>query len=93
MHRRAAESADRIVTVHVQLFSHLRDAAGVSELDLELPDSSTVADLLHQLYARTPALRSWDGSILIGAGVEFVGRDYLLRPDEQVAIMPPVQGG
>ncbi len=93
MHRRAAERADRIVTVHVQLFSHLRDAAGISELDLELPDSSTVADLLDKLYARTPALRSWDSSILIGAGVEFVGRDYLLRPGEQIAIMPPVQGG
>ena len=93
MHRSAAERADRSVTVHVQLFSHLRDAAGVSELDLELPDSSTVADLLDKLYARTPALRSWDGSILIGAGVEFVGRDYLLRPGEQIAIMPPVQGG
>jgi len=81
------------VTVHVQLFSHLRDAAGVSEFDLELPDSSTVADLLHQLYSRTPALRSWDSSILIGAGVEFVGRDYPLRPGERIAIMPPVQGG
>lgn len=93
MHRRAAERADRIVTVHVQLFSHLRDAAAVSELDLELPDSSTVADLLDKLYARTPALRSWDSSILIGAGVEFVDRDHVVHPGEQIAIMPPVQGG
>jgi len=81
------------VTVHVQFFSHLRDAAGISEFDLELPDSSTVADLLHQLYARTPALRSWDSSVLIGVDVEFVGRNYLLRGGEQIAIMPPVQGG
>ncbi len=81
------------MTVHVQFFSHLRDAAGISEFDLELPDSSTVADLLHQLYARTPALRSWDSSVLIGVDVEFVGRNYLLRGGEQIAIMPPVQGG
>ncbi len=81
------------MTVRVQLFSHLRDAAGTSELDLELPDSSTVADLLRQLYARAPALRSWDSSILIGAGMEFVGRNHLLRGGEQIAVMPPAQGG
>ncbi len=79
--------------VRVQLFSHLRDAAGIPELDLELPDGATVADLLRQLYALKPALRSWDSSILIGAGVEFVDRDHVVHPGEQIAIMPPVQGG
>ncbi len=79
--------------VRVQLFSHLRDAAGIPELDLELPDGATVADLLRQLYALKPALRSWDNSILIGAGVEFVARDHVVHPGEQIAIMPPVQGG
>jgi molybdopterin converting factor small subunit len=81
------------VKVQVQLFSHLRDAAGVSELLIELEDGATVANLLGQLYDRTPALQAWDNSILIGAGVEFVGRDYELRPNESIAIMPPVQGG
>ncbi len=79
--------------VHVQLFSHLRDAAGTPELDVELPERATVADLLHQLYASKPALRSWDSSILVGIGVEFVYRDHELHPGEQIAIMPPVQGG
>lgn len=81
------------MNVRVQLFSHLRDAAGVSELALEVNNDATVADLLTQLYARTPALRAWDNSILIGAGVEFVQRDYALQPNEEIAIMPPVQGG
>lgn len=79
--------------VRVQLFSHLRDAAGDSESNLDLPEGSTVADLLAQLYERTPALRAWDSSILVGAGVEFVERDYVLRRGEEIAIMPPVQGG
>ena len=79
--------------LHVQFFSRLRDLAGVSEMDLELPDATTVAALLDILYARTPALRDWDQSILVAAGVEFVGRDYVLQPDDQISIMPPVQGG
>jgi molybdopterin converting factor small subunit len=81
------------VTVQAQLFSHLRDAAAVSEMSIELAEGANVAALLDQLYALRPPLRAWDKSILIGVGVEFVGRDYTLRPNESVAIMPPVQGG
>lgn len=79
--------------VHVQFFSRLRELASISEMELALSDGSTVADLLKLLYARTPALRDWDKSILIAAGVEFVGRDYVLQPDDRISIMPPVQGG
>ncbi|HEX8489592.1 MAG TPA: MoaD/ThiS family protein [Chthoniobacterales bacterium] len=79
--------------VHVQFFSRLRDLAGVSEMQLEVPDSTTAADLLELLYSRTPALRDWDKSILLAAGVEFVDREYILQPNDQISIMPPVQGG
>jgi molybdopterin converting factor small subunit len=79
--------------VRVQFFSNLRDASGVSEIDVDLNEGATVADLLEQLYARTPALRAWDRSILVGAGVEFVSRDHVIRPNEEIAVMPPVQGG
>jgi molybdopterin converting factor small subunit len=79
--------------IHVQFFSRLRDLAGRSEMDLEVPAEGTAADLLGLLYSRTPALRDWDKSILVASGVEFVGRDYVLKPDDQISIMPPVQGG
>ena len=79
--------------VHVQFFSRVRDLAGVQETELEVPESTRVADLLEILYSRTPSLRDWDKSILVAAGVEFVGRDYVVRPNDQISIMPPVQGG
>ena len=79
------------MNVHVQFFSRLRDLAGESEL--EVPERTTVAELLGILYARAPALRDWDKSILVAAGVEFVGRDYILQSDDRISIMPPVQGG
>jgi molybdopterin converting factor small subunit len=79
--------------VHVQFFSRLRDLAETSETAIELPVGTTAADLLELLYLRTPALRDWDKSILVAAGVEFVGRDYVLQPGDQISIMPPVQGG
>jgi len=79
--------------VHVQFFSRLRDLAGRSEMDLDVPAEGTAADLLDLLYFQTPALREWDKSILVASGVEFVGRDYVLKPDDEMSIMPPVQGG
>ena len=79
--------------VNVLFFSRLRDLAGVSEMELDLPESTTVAGLLELLYSRTPPLSDWDQSILVAAGVEFVGRDYVLQRNDQISIMPPVQGG
>jgi molybdopterin converting factor small subunit len=79
--------------VHIQFFSRLRDLAGVSEMELDVPDPTTAADLLAVLYSRAPRLRDWDKSILVAAGVEFVGRDYVVRPGDRISIMPPVQGG
>ena len=79
--------------VHVQFFSRLRDLVGVQEVELDVPDATTAADLLEIFYSRTHALRDWDKSILVAAGVEFVGRDYVLKPGDKISIMPPVQGG
>jgi molybdopterin converting factor small subunit len=79
--------------VHVQFFSRLRELVGQSEMGVEVPEGAAVAEFLKILYSRTPALREWDKSILVASGVEFVGRDYVLKPDDQISIMPPVQGG
>ena len=81
------------MNVDVQFFSRLRDIAGVSAMALEVPEETTVTALLDILYARAPDLRHWDKSILIAAGLEFVDREYVLQPSDQISIMPPVQGG
>jgi molybdopterin synthase catalytic subunit len=81
------------MNVRVQFYAQLRDLVGVSEFNVDLPNGSAVGDLLAKVYDRTPALRSRDKSILISAGVEFVDRNYELKPGEEISIMPPVQGG
>jgi molybdopterin converting factor small subunit len=82
--------------IQVQFYAQLRDLAGGDESGscrIDLSEGSTVRDLLDQIYAQRPALRAHDKSILIGAGVEFVDRNYKLKPGDQISIMPPVQGG
>jgi molybdopterin converting factor small subunit len=79
--------------VHVQFFAQLRNLAAAQELIVDLAKGASVADLLEEIYEKVPALRSRDKSILVGAGLEFVDRNYKLRPGEEISIMPPVQGG
>jgi len=79
--------------VHVQFYAQLRDLAGTPQLDVDLAQGSTIRELLEKLYEQKPALRAHDKSILVGAGVEFVERNYVLKAGEDISIMPPVQGG
>ncbi|HJT82192.1 MAG TPA: MoaD/ThiS family protein [Chthoniobacterales bacterium] len=81
------------MNVAVQFYAQLRDLAGISELDIEVPSGATVNDLLQAVYQHAPALRAQDKSILIGSGVEFVDRGHTLTAGETISIMPPVQGG
>jgi molybdopterin converting factor small subunit len=79
--------------VRVQFYAQLRDLLGVDEMEVELPKGETVRELLEKVYAQRPALRAHDKSILVGAGLEFVDRNYQPKGGEEIAIMPPVQGG
>jgi len=79
--------------VRVRFYAQLRDLIGVHESAIELPQGATVRELLEEIYTQQPALRAHDKSILIGAGLEFVDRNYELNPGDEIAIMPPVQGG
>jgi len=79
--------------VRTQFYAQLRELVGNHQLEVELPQDATVRELLENIYAQKPALRAHDKSILVGAGLEFVDRNYKLKPGEEIAIMPPVQGG
>ena len=81
------------MNIEVQFFSRLRDLAGVSKLDLDLPEGATVAALLALLYGWYPAMQPWDAHLLIAVGLDYAARDHVLHTGESVSIMPPVQGG
>ena len=79
--------------IEVQFFSRLRDVAGGTQRELDLPAGSTVADLLARLYVDHPKMQDWDKTLLIAVGLEFAERGQELHTGDSVSIMPPVQGG
>jgi MoaD family protein len=79
--------------VKVRFFAQLRDLVGCDTLDVDPANGTAVSDLLEEIYRRFPAVRSHDKSILVAAGLEFVDRNYNLKPGDEISLMPPVQGG
>jgi MoaD family protein len=77
----------------VKLFAQLRDLVGCDTLDVDLANGAAVSDLLEEIYKRFPAVRPHDKSILVAAGLEFVDRNYKIKPGDEISVMPPVQGG
>ena len=80
--------------LNVLFFSLLRDLVGAEQLSVELAaEDAKVRDLLEHLYGLHPKLRDWDSSILVAADLDYADRDQQLKNGQEIAIMPPVQGG
>ncbi len=81
------------MTIRVQFWSYFKDLTGCADLTEELPEGSTVDDLLKRLYVHHPKLAVMQNSTLIAVGVDYQGRSHVLRDGDEVSLFPPVQGG
>ena len=81
------------MTVAVLYFSLLRDISGCERETIALDGSADVAGLIEKMYARYPALSEWDKSLLVAVNGEYATRETVLTDGDEVALMPPVQGG
>ena len=79
--------------ISTRFYSYYKDLVGVDELALDLPDGSTLGDLLEAVFEKHPKLREMRQSTLKAVGVEYQKEDYVLRKGDQVSLFPPVQGG
>jgi len=77
--------------VRVLPFGFLKDALGSSVSQVELPEGSTVADLLARLSASQPA-QIFRG-IAVSVNAQYAYAAQVLEDDDQVALLPPVSGG
>jgi len=81
------------MTVAVTFFSWFKDLAGCARATETLPEGATIGDLLRVLWTRYPRLEPMQRSMLIAVGVDYQNRDYVLKPGDEIALFPPVQGG
>ena len=74
--------------VSVLLFAGLRERAGTTELELELPEGARVADALQRLGSLTAGV-----PVVMAVNQEYADDGHSLSPGDELALIPPVSGG
>jgi molybdopterin converting factor subunit 1 len=80
------------VIISVRLFAGLRERAGSSHVEVELPEGASVADLLHAMGG-TPVGELRPGQCVVALNREYAAADELVGAADEVALIPPVSGG
>ena len=78
--------------VVVRLFASYREAAGASELRVDLPAGATVQDAIRATIAEHPSIGGRRPAI-VARNREYVSADEPLADGDEVALIPPVSGG
>jgi MoaE-MoaD fusion protein len=74
--------------VTVRLFAGLRERAGASQLELELPEGARVRDALAQVQDIAGGL-----SLVMAVNRDYADDDAPLAAGDELALIPPVSGG
>lgn len=80
------------MTVTVLLFASYADTLGRSQVELPVPDGSTVRDVVAGLdrlagSGRLPA------APMVAVNERYASYDQVIGPGDEVAVIPPVAGG
>lgn len=81
------------MTVMVHLFAAATTLAKTDCLSVELPSGADVRRLREQVQARCPALRELLPRCAIAVNHEYADEAVILKPGDEVAVIPPVSGG
>lgn len=79
--------------VRVKLFAVLRDRAGASEFPLELDVGATVAAAREAIAREHPSLAPHLGRVAFAVNQSYAKPDEILKPGDELALIPPVSGG
>ena len=79
--------------ITVLFFANLREIIGAKELNLEIEDSTTVADLKTIIAALYPNVASHLETILVSVNKEYGFDEEVIPGGAEVALFPPVSGG
>jgi molybdopterin synthase catalytic subunit len=79
--------------VHVLFFGVLKDLAGKSSDWIELREHASIGDVLEYYATQTPQLKESLASLAVAVNQEYAALETRLKPDDEVALLPPVSGG
>jgi len=76
------------VKIKVMVFARYKDLLGFDKIELPLPDPPCLRELLKQ-----PCFAALPENALLAVNQKFANDNEVIRPGDEVAVMPPVSGG
>jgi len=74
------------------LFGITKDIVGESSHIYNLSKGETAGDLIDQLIQDYPALKDLN-SLAVAVNGEYASKNTLVKPSDEIALIPPVSGG
>jgi len=79
--------------VRVLFFGVLKEIVGKSVDLIDLADGALVRDVLAVYESQNPSLKESLPSLAVAVNQEYAGPDTKLKPNDEIALLPPVSGG
>jgi molybdopterin synthase catalytic subunit len=81
------------VRIRTLFFAAYRDLVGLSHLDVEVPEGSTVAQLVAAVRGRGAPFAQLPVAPAVAVNLSYSLHDVQLAAGDEVAFIPPVAGG
>lgn len=85
--------SESTITVTIKLFAAYQEAYGVPELQMELPQGTTVEQVCDRILTEHPELDNLRTITRFGVNLQFAEPDTVLQNGDEVVLIPPVSGG
>ncbi len=79
--------------ISVKLYASFREIVGKKEEEVEVPDGTTVKDLLDDYVKRFPRMDRYREHIILSVNKEYGHPTRTLKDGDEVTFLPPVSGG
>ena len=87
------QAGNDTLKITVRLFASYREKAGKSEVDMILPQKSTVGFLASLMAERYPSITQRPDTLVVAVNHEYRDHFHTLDDGDEVALLPPVSGG
>jgi MoaE-MoaD fusion protein len=82
-----------MIHVTVLVFAGIRDGIGKDKLHLSFPTKATLNTLIQHMHQQYPALSNHFLSSQFIVNCAIIDLDYILKDQDEIAILPPLGGG
>ena len=79
--------------IKVKLFAAHRQLLGRRDVDMQLAEGATIADVWRQLKAEQPKLAHLSDTLVAARNHEYAPLDTRVAEGDEIAFIPPVSGG